>query len=98
MPSGALMPRFALSLPVFAACILLAHAGTAFASNFDVSPIMLELSQDAASGTIVVTNRSPEVMRLQVTAFAWGQRADGEMTLAATKDVVFFPAMLSLKP
>jgi fimbrial chaperone protein len=67
------------------------------AANFDVAPIMLSLSNKTASATLVVTNRSPETLRFHVTAFAWKQRADGEMILEPTKDIVFFPAMLSLK-
>ena len=69
----------------------------AHAANFDVAPIMLTLSNKAASATLAVTNRSPETLRFHVTAFAWRQRTDGEMILEPTKDIVFFPAMLSLK-
>lgn len=92
------MQRLATSF-LHACLVLLAlGAGHARASNFDVAPILLELSDKAASGTIVVTNRAQETLRFHITAFAWSQRADGEMVLQPTKDIVFFPAMLALNP
>ena len=65
---------------------------------FDVSPLTLSLSGKTATGTIAITNRSKDVLRLHVTAFKWSQRADGEAVLKPTKEVVFFPAMISLNP
>lgn len=96
------MPRISISLSIslslaLSLCSFL-RPRPAHASTFDVAPIKLELSDKAASGTLVVTNRSPETLRFHVTAFAWKQRADGEMMLQPTKDIVFFPAMLSLNP
>src|SRR5216684_4497892 len=34
----------------------------------------------------------------QVTSFAWSQDASGAVQLAPTEDIVFFPALLTLKP
>jgi fimbrial chaperone protein len=45
---------------------------------------------------IAVTNRSPEALRFHITAFRWSQSEGGEMKLEPTKDIVFFPAMLTL--
>jgi fimbrial chaperone protein len=91
------MPRpwSSLSLAFLLAALA---AAPARAANFDVSPTLLSLSNKAASATLVITNRSQELLRFHVTAFAWKQRADGEMILEPTKDIVFFPAMLSLNP
>jgi fimbrial chaperone protein len=92
------MPRI-WSCLLFAGWLFAAlGASPAHAANFDVSPTLLSLSTKAASGTIVITNRSQELLRFHVTAFAWKQRTDGEMILEPTKDIVFFPAMLSLNP
>lgn len=43
-------------------------------------------------------NESPQAVTLQVSAFAWAQSAEGEMQLAPTDDIVFFPALLTLQP
>jgi fimbrial chaperone protein len=90
------MTRTAALLLLTCLCSGALAAGSAHAATFDVAPIMLELSEKAASGTLVVTNRSPEALRFHVTAFAWNQRPDGQMQLEPTKDIVFFPAMLTL--
>lgn len=90
------MPRIWNSLSLASVLVLVLQTAPAHAANFDVAPIMLSLSNKAASATLVVTNRSPDTLRFHVTAFAWKQRADGEMMLEPTKDIVFFPAMLSL--
>jgi fimbrial chaperone protein len=68
------------------------------AAEFDVSPIKLTLSAKALSGTLVVSNRGDQPARFHVTAFAWEQGADGEMVLSPTKEIMFFPAMLTLNP
>lgn len=92
------MPRFASSLSLAGLLLAALSAAPARAANFDVAPTLLTLSDKAASATLVITNRAPEALRFQVSAFAWKQRADGEMILEATSDIVFFPAMLSLRP
>ena len=68
----------------------------AHAASFDVSPITLTLSAQAQSGNLVVTNRSDVSARFHVTAFAWEQAANGEMVLTPTREIMFFPAMLTL--
>lgn len=85
-----------LTLLLFAFAAL--AAPSAHAANFDVHPIIVELSAKTGSGTIAITNRSDEALRLHVTAFSWAQSEDGEMILKPSKDIVFFPAMLSMKP
>ncbi|MGD8861613.1 MAG: fimbria/pilus periplasmic chaperone [Myxococcales bacterium] len=80
----------------FALCMLVAPA--AHAGKFDISPVSLTLSGKSASSTLVITNRSPEELRFHVTAYSWRQRPDGEMILEPTKDIVFFPAMMTVKP
>jgi fimbrial chaperone protein len=89
---GALARRCLLASP------LLLVPRLALASEFDVAPVMVELSEKASSATVVLTNRDKQPLRFHVTAFAWSQREDGEMALEATKDIVFFPAMLVLNP
>jgi fimbrial chaperone protein len=91
------MPRLGSSF-LLAGLLSALGAAPVRAANFDVAPTLLTLSDKAASTTLVITNRAAEELRFQVTAFAWNQRADGEMILAPTKDIVFFPAMLALRP
>jgi fimbrial chaperone protein len=76
----------------------LSQATEARASTFEVNPIRMTLSASSTSGLLTVRNISNEALRFQVNAYAWSQKQTGEIQLAATQDIVFFPAMLALKP
>jgi fimbrial chaperone protein len=67
-------------------------------ATFKVSPIQIYLSPNKATELLTVENQSAESVRLQVTAFAWSQSSRGDIQLAPTEDVVFFPALLTLEP
>ncbi len=73
-------------------------ADRALADGFDVAPISMTLNAKALSGMLVVTNRSTQAIRFHVTAFAWDQTPEGEMVLTPTRDITFFPALLTLNP
>lgn len=92
------MGRFLRYLALVCASLSSLSAGKAHAGGFDVAPISLTLSAKAASGMLVVTNRSQEPLRFHVSAFAWDQTPDGEMVLTPTRDIMFFPALLTLNP
>jgi len=68
------------------------------AATFKVSPIQIYLSAGKTTELLAIENQSSESVRLQVTAFGWKQNSRGEMELAPTEDVVFFPALLTLEP
>jgi fimbrial chaperone protein len=92
------MGRLLVCLALLSASFAGAFVQRAQASAFEVAPISLTLSSKVSSGMLVVTNHSPEPLRFHITAFSWDQKPDGEMILSPTKDLVFFPAMLTLNP
>jgi len=77
---------------------LVCFSEVAYAGSFDVSPVSVTLSDKESSATLKLTNHADEAVRFHVTAFAWDQKSSGEMVLNPTSDVVFFPAMLTLRP
>ena len=81
-----------------AALALTVAAAPAAASSFAVDPTLIQLSPRASSSLLAVKNESPQAVTLQVSAFAWAQSAQGDMQLAPTDDIVFFPALLTLQP
>lgn len=94
------MPRSIFN-PYFSALVvalLLATSLAARASTFSVDPIEVTLSRGNSSASIAVTNQSPEKLRLQVTGYSWQQSSSGEMKLAPTDDLVFFPKLLEIDP
>jgi fimbrial chaperone protein len=78
--------------------VALVVAAEASASSFNVSPTQVYLSGRDASALLTLRNETDEPLRFQLSAFAWDQQRSGEMALAPTTDVVFFPALLTLGP
>jgi fimbrial chaperone protein len=66
------------------------------AAAFNITPTQVELTRPGASASVLIRNDSPETLRFRVTAFRWSNSADGEMVLAETNDVVFFPALFTV--
>jgi fimbrial chaperone protein len=75
----------------------LGQAGALSAAAFRVTPIQVALSSTNSSALLTLTNESSETLRFQVTAHAWTQGRKGEIELAPTQDIVFFPALLTLE-
>jgi fimbrial chaperone protein len=73
-------------------------SSTAMADGLRVAPIKLFLSASEQNGLLTVRNEGTEPGRYQVSVSAWTESPSGEMVLTPTKDVVFFPALFSLKP
>ncbi len=76
----------------------LSYAERAGASAFNVKPTQVYLSTKAPSALFSVRNESAEALRFQLSVFVWDQTTKGEMRLAPTQDIVFFPALLTLGP
>jgi fimbrial chaperone protein len=83
------------------AALALAVGGAASrveAATFTVNPTQIYLTGKSASALLTLRNNSDEAVRFQLSAFAWNQGKAGEIELEPTTDVVFFPALLTLKP
>jgi fimbrial chaperone protein len=83
---------------VCALALVMATSSFASAATFSVNPTQIMLSDKTASALLTLTNDSDEPIRFQLSAFAWTQTPAGELQLTPSKDVVFFPALLTLGP
>jgi fimbrial chaperone protein len=78
--------------------VALVPCGRASAATFSVNPTQISLSARASSALLTLRNDSDETLRFQLSAFDWTQGVGGEIQLAATDQVIFFPALLTLAP
>jgi fimbrial chaperone protein len=78
--------------------LALLDGATARAATFTVSTVQIFLSAHTKSEILTVRNASDAPIRFQASVFAWDQSAQGEMALAATRDIVLFPTLFALKP
>lgn len=70
----------------------------ALAAGLNVSPVQIHLTPDASKSLLTLRNDGDAEARYQVTASAWDEDPIAGMKLQPTDAVVFFPAMLVMKP
>jgi fimbrial chaperone protein len=66
------------------------------AGQFQVNPVLVELSAAQKSATVKVHNQGPDTTTFHVTGFVWQQARTGEMELLPSSELIFFPSMLKL--
>jgi fimbrial chaperone protein len=76
--------------------LALVPAGDVSASAFTVTPVRVTFDRPGSSTLLTLKNESRDTLRFQISAFAWDQSPDGEMILEPTREVLFFPALVSL--
>jgi fimbrial chaperone protein len=69
----------------------------ASAGSFNISPLRMELSQQATTAALTVRNHDAAPVIVQAEAYAWSQ-VDGEDRLEATRDLLVSPAVFTLPP
>jgi fimbrial chaperone protein len=69
-----------------------------FTANFNVIPTSLELGGNVKSGAFAVVNSSTERLNCQMSVKEWNQDADGKDVYTDTKDIVFFPKIMTVQP
>jgi len=78
--------------------LILLTSSPVFASNFSITPTSLELSGSVKSGAFSVINSGTEKLNCQVDVKEWSQDADGKDIYTETKDVVYFPKIMTVEP
>ena len=76
----------------------LAAAAGAFAGDFGVSPIRVELDRGSKSALVTVSNEDSRPLGFQIRALAWTQDATGADRYEDTADLVYFPQQLKVPP
>src|SRR4026207_2178109 len=68
------------------------------AGSFQVNPIRVTLTPLVTSVLSNARNENTDSLRIQVEAAAWNQTKQGEMQLVPTKEIAFYPTLLSIAP
>jgi P pilus assembly protein, chaperone PapD len=67
------------------------------AGEFVVSPIRLDLGPGSRSGAITVRNEGTEKIGFQLEAMEWQQDASGQDQYLETRELVFFPKIMTVE-
>ncbi|MBI2358336.1 MAG: molecular chaperone [Deltaproteobacteria bacterium] len=67
------------------------------AANFEVAPVRFLFSGSKGSDILQIKNESDGNLQVQIRAYEWRQDAEGKDVYSDTKDVIFFPRIVSLK-
>lgn len=79
------------------ALYFLLFPSTVFSGNFRVTPIRLDLDKDARTGVVNILTEGADKLNLQVNASEWTQDAEGKDVYTETKDLIFFPKIMTLE-
>jgi fimbrial chaperone protein len=77
---------------------LLALAGAAHAGSFAVTPIRVDFAPGTRTGAITVVNSDPNPLGFQVKLLRWTQNEKGEDVYEESKDLTYFPRLMTLEP
>lgn len=81
-----------------AAALVLFVGGAALASGLEVAPTSVELGTSNQTALIRLKNGGDQATRYQLELKGWSESSSGQMQLSPTRDVVFFPQLLTLGP
>jgi len=68
------------------------------ASSFSVNPVQIYLSPKTPSTLLTLRNDSEQSLRFQLSARSWDQSPTDQMELGPTKDIIFYPPLVTLVP
>ncbi|MDH4161352.1 MAG: fimbria/pilus periplasmic chaperone [Nitrospirota bacterium] len=101
---SASMAPFAFPAPIRQIALLMVllflsvHTDYARAADFQIQPTMLELGGGVKSGAFSVINNGDESINFQISVKAWNQDVNGKDVYEDTKDIIFFPKIMTTGP
>ena len=68
-----------------------------FPVNFTVNPVRIFFDGRNKTNILTIKNEDEESVTLQLRAYAWKQDEKGENIYSTTKDIIFFPKIVTIK-
>jgi fimbrial chaperone protein len=69
-----------------------------FAADFQIQPMSLELGSNVKSGAFSVINSGNDKLNVQISVMEWSQDDEGKDVYGETREVVFFPKIMTVEP
>jgi fimbrial chaperone protein len=69
---------------------------SAYAANFDIQPVRIELNGKSRLGKLSIHNVSDIEFPIQVRAYEWSQNEKGEDVYKETQDIIIFPKIMTI--
>jgi P pilus assembly chaperone PapD len=66
------------------------------AASFQFSPVRVNLTAHDRAASVLLTNNDDVPLRLEVQAFTWTQRPDGQPVMVASNALIVFPELLTI--
>lgn len=90
--------RIAAAAAAFGLTLVLSIAAQAHGGEWRILPMGLELNKNVRSGVFTVINDGSEAATFQVSAVDWSQDPSGKEVYGPTKEIVFFPRIVTIAP
>ena len=71
---------------------------TAYASQFNINPVLVTLSESRRVGALALKNESDKMVTVQAKLFAWQQDENGKDQLTPSDTLSYMPRIVQLKP
>ena len=67
-----------------------------FSANFSINPVRIFLDGAQKTNILKIRNQSDEKVSLQLKTYTWTHDSKGENTYTPTKDIIFFPRIVTI--
>lgn len=90
---------YRLILLSFSCCfiLLLLLPERGFSVDFSISPVRIFFDSTNKVNILTIKNESEEELTLQLRTYAWKQDKEGKDIYSLTKDIIFFPKIVTIK-
>lgn len=92
------MPAGRCRFPKFALLGAVLFPASLFGAEFSVSPIRIEFDRATRTSALTIRNDGTDKLQAQVTLSEWTQDEAGKDVYTDSKDLVFFPKLLTVEP
>jgi len=78
-------------------CFTVQHPTNGFSADFSINPIKIFFNSLNKTSILTIKNESNENVTLHLKAYTWEHNNQGKDNYAPTKDIIFFPKIVSIK-